>query len=113
MRPPETVYRGVRDRDGCTVVADSPYTQFAEALPLRLDLANHSPTGFEWGYLGSGPAQLALALLADCLGDDQEALRLHQKFKANVVSQIQAETWRMTAGKIQELAALYGLEARA
>ena len=31
-------------------------------LPLRLDLANHSPTGFSWGYGGSGPAQLALAL---------------------------------------------------
>ena len=26
----------------------------------RLDLWNHSPTGFEWGYPGSGPAQSAL-----------------------------------------------------
>lgn len=24
---------------------------------------NHSPDGFNWGYGGSGPAQLALALL--------------------------------------------------
>ena len=30
-------------------------------LNPRLDLWNHSPTGFEWGYSGSGPAQLALA----------------------------------------------------
>jgi hypothetical protein len=37
-------------------------------LTPRLDLWNHSPTGFEWGYGGSGPAQLALALLADHLG---------------------------------------------
>jgi hypothetical protein len=31
-------------------------------LPMRLDLWNHSPTGFEFGYGGSGPAQLALIL---------------------------------------------------
>ena len=28
----------------------------------------HSPTGFEWGFSGSGPAQLALALLLDHTG---------------------------------------------
>ncbi len=27
----------------------------------------HSPTGFEWGYAGSGPADLALNLLVDAL----------------------------------------------
>ena len=38
-------------------------------LDLRLDLRNHSPTGFSWGYGGSGPAQLALAICADVYGD--------------------------------------------
>lgn len=28
-------------------------------------IRDHSPSGFEWGYGGSGPAQLALALLFD------------------------------------------------
>ena len=28
-------------------------------LDPRLDLRRHSPDGFEWGYAGSGPAQLA------------------------------------------------------
>lgn len=28
-------------------------------------IRNHSPTGFAWGYEGSGPAQLALAILVD------------------------------------------------
>ncbi len=46
---------------------------------LRLDLYNHSPTGFEWGYWGSGPAQLALAMLADCLASDEQAL-LYQRY---------------------------------
>ena len=42
-------------------------------VPLnpRLDLHKHSITGFEWGYCGSGPTQLALALLADHLANDE------------------------------------------
>ena len=32
-------------------------------------LYNHSPTGFEWGYGGSGPAQLALAILFQVTDD--------------------------------------------
>jgi Family of unknown function (DUF6166) len=55
-------------------------------LALRLDLRNHSPTGFAWGYGGSGPAQLALALLADALGDDERALQLYQAFKFRVTA---------------------------
>lgn len=44
-------------------------------LPLRTDVANHSPTGHEWGYGGSGPAQLALDLLLDATHDDE---RFHE-----------------------------------
>ena len=57
-------------------------------LPLepRFDLWYHSPTGFEWGYCGSGPAQLALALLADHLANDQEALEYYQRFKLAVIA---------------------------
>ena len=67
------------------------------ALDPRFDLANHSPTGFEWGYAGSGPAQLALALLADALGDDLRALLLHQDFKQFIVSRLsRTEDWAMT-----------------
>lgn len=31
--------------------------------------AKHSPSGFSWGYAGSGPADLARCLLIDHLGD--------------------------------------------
>lgn len=37
------------------------------SLDPRLHVINHSPTGFAWGYWGSGPAQLAFALIADAL----------------------------------------------
>jgi hypothetical protein len=46
---------------------------------------NHSPTGFSWGFGGSGPAQLALALLMDVVGTDV-AERHYQHFKWAVVS---------------------------
>lgn len=62
-------------------------------LPVRLDLFNHSPTGFEWGYRGSGPAQLALAMLADFLGNDQEALELYQEFKEIMIARFTGVRW--------------------
>ena len=48
-------------------------------------LYRHSPDGFEWGYAGSGPAQLALAILADYLSHRDIlptlALQWYQEFK--------------------------------
>lgn len=70
------------------------------ALNPRHDLRNHSPDGFQWGYGGSGPAQLALALCADALNDDERAQRQYQTFKANVVARITGDTWELTAGGI-------------
>lgn len=55
-------------------------------LPLRLDVVNHSPTGFAWGYAGSGPSQLALAILLDHLGDKARALRIYQDFKFRCIA---------------------------
>ena len=46
---------------------------------------NHSPDGFNWGYAGSGPAQLALALLLEAGLDNESASRLHQHFKFDMV----------------------------
>ena len=51
-------------------------------LPLRLDLENKSPTGFAWGYSGSGLAQLALALLADAISDE-EALQIYRELSVS------------------------------
>jgi len=56
----------------------------AELSP-RHDLRNHSPDGFSWGYCGSGPAQLALAILTDYKGAIF-ALRNYQHFKAGCIA---------------------------
>jgi hypothetical protein len=79
-------------------------------LPPRLDLRNHSPTGFEWGYGGSGPAQLALALCAHALGDDRRALEVYQHYKWQHVAGFKGPGWRLTDEQIRaDVAALVGL----
>jgi len=47
---------------------------------------NHSPDGFNWGYGGSGPAQLALAILLKVGLSDGRAARLHQEFKDDFIA---------------------------
>ena len=46
---------------------------------------NHSPDGFNWGYEGSGPAQLALAVLLEVVPQDR-AVGLHHAFKRDVIA---------------------------
>ena len=58
-------------------------------------LCNHSPSGFQWGYPGSGPAQLALALLYDVTGDRELSLRHHQDFKREFVA-LWGDIWEIT-----------------
>ena len=70
-------------------------------LPLRLDLINHSPGGFEWGYGGSGPGQLALAILADCCGDEY-ALKYYQDFKRDFIAGLVNDFWTITEPMIKE-----------
>lgn len=57
-------------------------------LEASLRVVNHSPTGFCWGYGGSGPAQLALAILMDHLGDTERAKALYQDFKWKVIAKL-------------------------
>jgi hypothetical protein len=72
-------------------------------LPPRNDLLDHSPDGFQWGYGGSGPAQLALALIADATGDDRLAVRVHQRFKAEIVAGL-PDQWQLEAENIAAFA---------
>ena len=47
---------------------------------------NHSPDGFNWGYGGSGPAQLALAIMLELELTDN--LYGYQKFKWDVIAKL-------------------------
>lgn len=67
------VYEGQRTEDDVRVTVNG------RKLNPRNDLCNHSPDGFEWGYGGSGPAQLALAILVDHLKHKPEDIGLLRK----------------------------------
>lgn len=64
-------------------------------LPMRLKWRSHSPTGFEWGYEGSGPAQLALAILAEATGDREYTLTHYQAFKRAYVAGLPRNGWTL------------------
>jgi hypothetical protein len=102
----EKQYVGKRSYGQCFVTIDG------RALDPRFDLRFHSPDGFEWGYGGSGSAQLALALLADWLGDDAEALRVYQEFKSRAVAGLPREGWTLTGAQIREELRTLGREER-
>ena len=96
-------YRGCRKSNGDAFVRRvwNIHRTREASLPPRLDLDNHSPTGFEWGYGGSGPAQLALAILADALDDDERAARLHQEFKWRVIAPLPRDSeWQITRDEV-------------
>lgn len=98
-------YMGQRiDKDNVEVTVDG------RPLLMRLELRNHSPTGFEWGYGGSGPAQLALAIVCDVLDvppgtreprmfeehvDERvrRALNVYQLFKEDHVAKWPSSWW--------------------
>src|SRR5205814_10526012 len=87
------VYRGGRSLDGAVVTVDG------KPVDPRYDLKRLSATGFEWTYEGLGPAQLALALLADHLGDDAKALRLYEPFMRGFVAELD-NSWELTSSDI-------------
>lgn len=98
-------YRGIRKKTGAEVKVITHSADGASAmsdLNPRLDLYNHSPTGFEWGYGGSGPAQLALAILADHTDDSEKTLRYYQDFKFKVIGRLNEDKWTLTSQEVEK-----------
>ena len=93
-------FRGRRTTNSC-VVSVLYDGEEVELLNPRTDLRNHSPTGFEWGFGGSGPAQLALAILAHEYGDEK-ALGYYQEFKWKVIAWIGTDKWELTSEEIEQ-----------
>lgn len=88
----QAVYRGLPSGE---------VTVNGEPLNPRFDLHNHSPDGFSWGYNGSGPAQLALAIVSDFLGNDCAALDVYQDFKREIVANlVQDQIWALTGEQL-------------
>lgn len=109
----ESIISGERASDGTARVwigGDRP-------LP---HVVHHSPTGFEWGYGGSGPADLALSILSFVIGPERAtvgihdgnrcgalAWELHQPFKRDFVAGW-GDGWTITVGDVRKWIAAQG-----
>ncbi len=92
-------YFGDRDDEGKASVI----TERGSLWDCR-DLRRHSPTGFEWGYGGSGPAQLALAICVDAVGE-RLGLEAYQYFKAIVIAKLPKDGWILKKSKVRDIIA--------
>lgn len=66
-------------------------------------LVRHSPDGFEIGYGGSGPADLARCILADHLDTPDVEPRVYQAFKFTFLAHTEYANGRdITVGQIEQ-----------
>jgi len=69
---------GIRDKEiGCLL-----YVNGQEVIHQ----AKHSPTGMEWGYGGSGPADTARSILMMVISESKVTNMLYQQFKWDFVA---------------------------
>jgi hypothetical protein len=94
-------YEGKRTIDGLVVTVDG------RPLGEHYEVKRFTKFGFEWTYEGDSPRQLALAILADYLGDNARAIRLSEPFMKEVVANLDND-WQLTGAQID--AALDGIE---
>ena len=96
---PAQAFMGYRYASGPVVLYED-FDGAEHTLPLCLEVDNHSPTGFEWGYAGSGPHQLALAILCG-VTDAATAERLHGRFCADFIARITDKKWSFPAERVR------------
>lgn len=95
----KSVYDGRRTTENRRIV-----TVNGHHLDPRTDLYDHSPSGsFSWGYHGSGPTQLAAAILCDAVGVNQVDYEMIMSFR-NVCNKKMGESdqWRIGEDEIVE-----------
>lgn len=83
-------YIGKRMQAGpCRVSVVTPAADGERTYPLK-HVLRHSPDGFQWGYGGSGPSDLALSILTDLVGREK-AERWYQPFKWEFIAPTQGD----------------------
>ena len=94
-------YEGKRTIDGLVVTVDG------RPLAEHYEVKRFTKFGFEWTYEGDSPRQLALAILADYLGDNARAIRLSEPFMKQVVANLDND-WQLTGTAVD--AAVHSIE---
>jgi len=81
------IYRGYSDQgDASGPVSVVVYEESQKPYKLR-HMIVHSPSDMSWGFNGSGPADLALSVLADYLGE-AAAIPAHERYDHAIANQI-------------------------
>ncbi len=88
-------YEGQRTIDGIVVTVDG------KPLDERTEIKRFTDYGFEWSYEGASPQQLALAILADHLGNDEQALSRSEAFMTSVIANLDND-WVLSSEEIAE-----------
>jgi hypothetical protein len=105
--PPLKTYTGYRMPGDQGTAAPGLVTVHQEGraprpLDPRFDL-RQAADALNWGYGGSGPAQLALALAADVLGDDEAALDVHRRLRSRLVAGLPRDGWAHTEEQVRRI----------
>ena len=66
-------------------------------------LVRHSPAGFEWGYGGSGPSDLARSIVGDLLGQKDPHPVDYQRIKRALVASLPERGGEITEDQVLEL----------
>lgn len=99
MNPTTKLYVGTRSRHGgaATVIV---IERNGPRYPLR-HVVRHSPDGFQWGYGGSGPAELARCILLDFCQPPEDVLPVdYQEFKREFIEPVQSDRLFIEGRKI-------------
>lgn len=79
------------EASGCGIVYRLPH------------LMRHSPDGFECGYGGSGPADLARSIVGDLIGERDPSARLYQEVKFRLIATMPREGGEITEEEVREI----------
>ena len=104
------IFRGRKIGTDCIVeLTDEGYTTQL-SLEKSLLVVDHSKDGFQWGYNGSVPAQLAAAILYEGTDDLDLTRQYYQLFKSDHVfywgtdfeiNEFQVRDWLRSVGAVQ------------
>ena len=109
--PTSKTYAGVRHLGAVRVTVetqdrDDAGRTIASQQSLLRPTRRESPVGFEWGYHGSGPDDLAHAILVDHYGRNETAYATaeaeYKEFSDRVIANLATDKWELTTAKVEE-----------
>ena len=95
------IFRGRKTPADCVVELDTDGYGTQLALEKSLRVVDYSLTGFEFGDGGSGPAQLAAAILNEVTDDPELTRTYYQLFKFDHVAKWDGVTFEISEDEVR------------